>query len=203
MALAPTGANVLGEVGMKIALDIDGVLADLGIPLCTALREKYAISLEPEDLVVYDWEAFLGMAQKEELDFFEYALFGQGHAPQMPSSAWGVKELEKRGHDLVIATNRIESTRTRSWLEAQGWGHIPALFLNNREATRDSMINVDVMLDDSPKKMARNIKHILFQAVLMDRPTNGRCLDVLGRFHRVLSWEDFIEYIDSIEGVVV
>ncbi len=187
---------------MKIALDIDGVLADLGIPLCNALREKYARSLEPEDLVVYDWEAFLGMSQQEELEFFDYALFGQGHAPQMPFAAWGVKELEGRGHDLVIATNRIESTRTRSWLEAQGWGHIPALFLNNREQSRDSMVDVDVMLDDSPKKMARNIKHIKFQAVLMDRPTNMRCLDVLGRFHRVFSWKYFIEYIDSIEGIV-
>ncbi len=188
---------------MKIALDIDGVLGDMGNPLCDALMDKYGISLVPEDLIVYDWEAFLGLSQQEELDFFEYALFGQGHIPQMPSAAWGVGALERRGHDLVIATNRIESTRTRSWLEAQGWGHIPSLFLNNREQPRDHMMDVDVMLDDSPKKMARNIKYIKFQAVLMDRPTNTRCLDVRGRFHRVFNWEEFVEYIDSVEGVVV
>ena len=61
------------------------------------------------------------------------------------------------------------------------------------------MIDVDVILDDSPTKMSELLPWVKQEAFLMNQPNNKYCLDVFNKFTRVDDWKEFMEHVERLE----
>jgi len=109
----------------------------------------------------------------------------------VPGAVEGMHQLQKDGHELIIATKCPKSAGHAfhgklSWVRK----HLPFFNTDNFVAVqRKDLLDGDILLDDSPS----NIK--LFQekkrlVVAFDKPWNRNIKSV-----RVKTWEEFVNFM--------
>lgn len=104
---------------MRIAVDVDGVLADHLTPFVTDLEAETGFELRPEELDT--WDLPLPGGETDLLTAVTRRLADPSYirrAPVVDGAVEGVERLRERDHEVVVTTHRPAHTHsvTREWL---------------------------------------------------------------------------------------
>ena len=144
---------------MRIGIDVDGVLRDFIDNLANHIKENHPEHANkigvPESWVWNDWLPFWTDDETEKYVFEDnfIDLFGIDCPPiQSSVEDWPkLKEwAEREGHELVLVSAQREQTKelTDLWLEHYGFD-----FKEKHYTHQKWSVDVDVLIDDSPKKL--------------------------------------------------
>ena len=179
---------------MRIALDIDRVLADFDVRLVYCLNKRYGLELIPSDIQLNDFKALFCWDTIEERAVFEEVFSSIDHFPAMEGAVEGCEILRENGVELILVTARSKREVTHQWLTS----HFPTFdFPIYFKDSMDDMPLVDYFLDDSPDKIARCYDKITRQCFLMDAIQNRKCMNLGNKYQRVSGWDDFLERIQK------
>ncbi|MEM1991939.1 MAG: hypothetical protein QXY58_04825 [Nitrososphaerota archaeon] len=170
---------------MKIALDLDGVLADSISVWLMIWNASKGSSLALEDVKCWDFWKELGITSGEFHRIFYKAWKNwKLIQPTEPNLVSKVIMLEELGR-VDIVTSRPKNTRTYvlKWLERHGLGNKNIVFVKSNK----SELDYDVYIDDSPIN-AEEIASAGKYVALYDRPWNRDVKDT-DRIKRVTNLE--------------
>lgn len=133
---------------MRVAVDVDGVLADHVRPLVADLESKTGFELRPEELAT--WDLPLPGAETDLLTAVTRRLGDPSYlrrAPVVDGATEGIERLRDRDHEVVVATHRPAHTHptTREWLADNGVEYDE--FVDDVPDDKGE-IEVDVLVDD-------------------------------------------------------
>lgn len=168
----------------RIAVDMDGVLADVYSQFVKLHAEENGVKIPPEELVgKTEGEAF-----PDVLKFVNSPGFFR-NAPLMKDCRQVLEQIHNKYH-LYIVSAALEFPN--SLMEKQSWlnEHFPFIswkqivFCGSKE-----IINADIMIDDHFK----NLDFFTGETILYTQPHNQ--LTNSGNHHRVNSWKEIEEYL--------
>ncbi len=174
---------------MNIGLDVDGVLADFESRFFYVMAMKYGIPKKDVKLFQWDFRQGLCLTDDEEKQIMNDIFESNNFFPPVSGAIEGCHQLKDMGHDLVVLTARKDKNNTIDWLERNSLGWITPYHIDI-----DVPPVVDVLLDDSPKKIAR-LRAYVGQAFLFTTPQNKECMDMYGRYQRINDWPEFLEWV--------
>jgi 5'(3')-deoxyribonucleotidase len=131
-------------MSLRIAVDIDGVLADQVSPILEKLNPKYNLQLTKDNIT--EWDTKIGNTDiKIEI---EKALLDRKYVLSLPLIEGAEKGMGYlyQNHHVTVATSRPKETEdaTREWVEKYFKYHH---FCNTRGKTKDC-VQSDVLIDD-------------------------------------------------------
>ncbi len=168
------------EQPIRIALDMDGVLASSHVIMENVIQERYGVSFPPE--AAYQWDAEkslfhltgVKMSGQEYLDLFDDVWKRWREIPMMDSYATtAIKELKDEGYTVHIVTyskTHEQMIHKGEWLAKKV---MPLLWMVNARDTAGWKyeLDYDVFIEDCP-----HIAVGAFQrgriAILYDQPWN-------------------------------
>jgi 5'(3')-deoxyribonucleotidase len=196
---------------MKIAIDIDEVLADFANPLDDYIQAKYKVKMDRHKWNTADWWQTWGGSKTTAIGkIFEFSQ-SQGFAdlPVIPGALDGVKKLKDMGHELVVITGRpLEwMDQTKAWLDK----HFPGMFervestdfhmakgghKNKGMIARD--LGCDILIDDFPHYAEEaNLNGVT--VLLFDSGFNHGYPEH-DRIRRVKGWEEAVAEIGELSN---
>ena len=190
---------------MKIALDVDGVLADHVGAVLRKLSEEYpsfdrtreSMTHWAEDLPSIDSDLKLEIERAESEPDFIRNMEPVDGAVEITST------LANRGHELIIVTARPESSlsATHEWLESVGIPHRQeeSKFTNGEMKTPET---AEVLIDDYPGHIESFTEDEKF-AILFEQPWNRDQATELEESTQIFvakSWDEIPELVTSIEN---
>ena len=179
---------------MKIALDIDRVLADFDVRLAYCLDKLYGLKISPSDITMDNFKSLFCLNTKEENILFEEVFSGIDHFPAIDGAVDGCKSLLENDVELFLLTARTKEDITYEWLDE----YFPSInFPIYFKEDIDNIPIADYFLDDSPHKIAQYQDKITEQCFLMDTYQNKDCINLGGKYQRVEDWFDFLERIQK------
>jgi len=147
---------------MKIAVDLDGTLAEIHTVFLKELEKREGISHRFEDLETYYFDEAPFSVEK----FHKLARYNWKNReisltePSLPEELNRISENHRV--DIVTARGDVEEKFLRSWLESKGIEFDS--FIVDRIKTN---LDYDVLIDDSPKYIGKGMNVFLY-----DRPYN-------------------------------
>lgn len=185
---------------MKIAVDIDGVLADQVCAVLNVIEKEYGLTYCKSDVNRAHW-TFEGKEIWSEitrlLEDPEYVL----GVPLIEGSQKAIKQL--CGHDVIVVTARRPNTEeaTRRWLSQ----HFPSLtqYYHARTGTKHN-IPSDVLIDDLDMNIVEFVRSdpdrrgILFQHPWSLNDTDIE--DYSDQVYYCPQWHSVVKAIDEITG---
>lgn len=178
---------------LKIALDLDGVLADSISVWLAIWNASKGSSLKLEDVKCWDFWKELGITSSEfHRIFYEAWKNWKSIQPTEPNIVHKVIMLEELGK-VDIVTSRPKNTRlyVLKWLEKHGLGNKDVVFVKSDK----SKLDYDVYIDDSPinaEEAASAGKYV----ALYDRPWN-RHVKETDKIRRVINLDDAYLFIKT------
>ena len=184
---------------MRIGIDCDGVLRDFIPDLINKIKETHP---EHTDKIrtphSWDWEDWLPFWTEDETekyvfeDHFEELFGPEANVIETSLTDWPVlKEWAKnQGHELILVSAQRENCKepTTQWL--QRWGFV---FDEMHYTHKKHLVDVDVLVDDSPSKLGRFKKQSINKGVPIcfrqtwntksqkSKMTIDRLSDIIGR----------------------
>lgn len=170
---------------MLVAVDVDGVVADLHSEWLRLYNDDYGDKLHSED--IKDWNIQNYVKPECGNRIFEYLrkpdLYSK--VPAIVGAREGVSEIRNNGHRVVFVSSAVLGSLDQkfAWLIKQG-------FLKDKGGRPDSdlifshdktIIKADMLIDDG----LHNIKG-WDRAILFDAPYNRNTMD--NNFVRVYNW---------------
>ncbi len=178
---------------LKIAVDLDGVLAD-SISMWLAIwNASKGSSLTLKDVKCWDFWKELGITSSEFHRIFYKAWKNwQLIQPTELDLISKVTMLEELGR-VDIVTSRPKNTRAYvlKWLEKHGLGNKSVVFVKSNK----SELDYEVYIDDSPVN-AEEIASAGKYVALYDRPWNRHMIDTY-RIKRVMNLEEAYLFIKT------
>lgn len=180
---------------MKIGLDLDGVLCDLGPGVSARIAERFGLATHPATWRSYDLRRLdLGLPE-DRFGAFLDEIFADsdlyGEAPVTCGAVSGVAQLRAAGHTVVGITARhahLAEVTTR-WLAARG------LALDSVHHTQvgtkaqvAAALGVEATVEDNPSE-AELLAEVC-RSYLLDHPYNRDV--VLRRARRIQSWDELV-----------
>ena len=188
---------------MKIAVDVDGVLADHVSAVLSRLRTEYE-SVDRTKSGMNHWDEplpELDTSLKQEINTAE---LDQDFVRDMPPIEGAVKAtniLADQGHELVIVTARSEESLpvTHQWLEANCIPHNVEKSLSTR-GQRKTISDASVLIDDFHGHV-RDFADAGKYSILFIQPWNEAYVSKLTESQRIFSaegWREVLHIIDSL-----
>ena len=175
---------------MRIALDIDRVLADFDVWLVHCLNKLYGLNFGTSDIVMDNFKALFCLDKQEETILFEEVFSSIDHFPPVEGAVEGCELLVENDVELFLITARIKKEITYEWLNTYfSKFDFPVYF----KESVDVIPSADYFLDDSPYKIAKYYDKITKQCFLMHSYPNKECINLGGKYQRVYGWSDFLE----------
>lgn len=178
---------------MRLAIDLDGVVADFNTGWTTLYNNDFGTDLNAS--MVDKWGAMLDITHFDTMDeFWDWAHQGDGpglfrHLPLYPDAKDSLDDLA-RAHEIVIVTAkpRWANSETFAWIADN---QIPTGEVHITE--HKWKVDCDVYLDDGPT---------FLEDLVRERPDRSIC-----RFVRawnspvpgaidIHSWDDFVTLVD-------
>lgn len=142
--------------GLKIGVDIDGVLADQVAAVLMEIEKDYGKRYSKSEINRAHW-SFQGIEIWTEISRLLSDPDYVKRVPVIEGSQEAIKQLSRVDHDLLVVTARRPHTEeaTRRWLKA----HFPCLhqYHHARTGTKHS-IPTDVLIDDLDLNIAEFVK---------------------------------------------
>jgi len=190
---------------MRLAFDIDGVVADTMAVFVRLARERYGLTdLTKDDLRCYDLHQCLEV-DREVLNDLICLTLDDEHTLQVPAMEGAVEVLTRlaRQGPLRFVTARVWPESITRWLhrtlrEVPG-ERIQVIATGAPEAKRDVLhdLGVRYFLEDR-LETCRQLALDGIQPFLYDQPWNRQ--PAAEAFPRVLSWEQFGRWVFPSEG---
>ncbi len=182
---------------LRIAVDLDGVLAETMEAWCRKANEMFGTNLRFEDLDTWTSWRKVGITKDQ---FFEL-LDGTWDSwedipPTEPSLAVKVARVEKLGSlDIVTGRSRKTVESAKLWLKHQ---RIPYERFVRVQGWRDKVfLNYDVYIDDAPELMPLISRNPGMHGILYRRPWNQDVAD-MPRVYKVGSWTEIPRVLKAI-----
>jgi uncharacterized protein len=188
----------MSRARLKIAVDLDGVLAESMLVWCDLANKEFGTRLKMEDLD--SWSSWRKFSISKD-DF--YRLLDESWdnweeiPPTEPGIAAKVARIEKFG-DLDVVTGRSKMTveAAKSWVEKQ---KIRYRHFVRVAGWRDKVVlNYDVYIDDAPDLMPLVSHSPTAWAILYDRPWNRSVLS-MPKVLRAESWRQIPGLLERIQ----
>ena len=155
-------------MGLRIGVDIDGVISDHLPPRCARAHAWYGTDISPEDITDTS-EPFPGTNISMDDHVRMLYAMDTGHFLDMPvieGARTSLKHLQNAGHTIILISHRTEDTYeiTEEWLEDR---RVPydELFVG-APRNKTSLVPLDVLIDASVENVNRacsgSTKAILF-----------------------------------------
>ncbi len=180
--------------GIRIGIDMDGVLADFNTGWMTRYNRDFETALEAS--MVQEWDGLFRLTHFGSMaDFWAWAQ-GDGRstfrdAPPLPGAIEAIKRIGAK-HRVVIVSSKFDWAIPDSlaWLADHGVPAREVHFLWDK-----TLAGCDIYLDDAPHQLAE-LKSGLPQAVVcrMVHPWNRPIEGVVD----VHSWEDFEVVVERV-----
>ena len=188
---------------MKIAVDVDGVLADHVSAVLSRLRTEHEDFTRTKPTMTHWDEALpsLDTSLKSEIEAAESdPAFVYDMAP-IEGAIEGTTTLADRGHELVIVTARPEKnlSMTHEWLEANGIPHDHEESLSTRGQMK-TVADAEVLIDDFPGHI-RDFAEAGTYAILFVQPWNKAQVDDLTESPRIFAAEGWDQVLDIIQSL--
>lgn len=176
-------------LGLKIAVDLDGVLAEAMIGWCELYSQRHGQSLSLEDIRAWDvWK--IVKIQRDE--FFRILDDAWAHWERIPATEEDVGDQVKLLHDfgtVDVVTGRSARTvsSAKEWLKANS---IPYdRFVRTESTLAKIRLHYDVFVDDSPTLMHLIASKSVGLGILYTRPWN-RDTQIPTVVRRVTRWAE-------------
>lgn len=143
---------------MRIAIDIDSTLHHYWDVLSDAAQRRFGIDLPYEEQ--FDWG--ITRLKPEQLR----CVIDETHADEAilagrpyPGAVEAVNAWHEAGHFIHITSHRAERAHpaTERWLDAIGLKY-DELYCSDDKVTRCVAINIDLLIDDSPKNIEKALE---------------------------------------------
>ncbi len=156
---------------MKIALDVDSVLADVIVTWLDVYREFSGRSLKKAEVNTWNFWKTLGLTRKQFEDIFTEAWVRWERIPPTENNLAGTVKRLRRLHTVDIVTGRTLNTvpDVKKWLSWQNIDY--EQFVRVPTYTLKSSLEYDIFIDDSPLNIvgaADKNRH----SILYDQPWN-------------------------------
>ena len=181
---------------LRIAVDIDGVLADQVSLILKRLNSKYGLKLKKDDITEWDYK----IADTNIKIEIENALLERDYILSLPliqGSKEGMKYLYQN-HHVTVATARPQKTEdiTREWVSLHFKYHD---FCNTKGKSKDC-VDSDVLIDDYIPNIEEFSKN-KGVGLLFSQPWNQdrKRLENLIRENKVLCCDDWKDVINSVK----
>lgn len=187
-----------GERGLRLGIDLDGVVADFNAGWIQAYNDEFGAELTPDQVQM--WDGLFSLTHFEDMDaFWEWAKGHGGgsvfrHLEPYPGAIDTLRELNREGHDIVILTAKPDWAvhDTLEWLADHRVPTREIHFLHDKWR-----IDCDVYLDDSPYTVQGYAEHRGSGEVCrFVRPWNEPVEGV----RDVRSWDEFHEVVREVRG---
>ncbi len=183
---------------MRIAVDLDGVLADTMVIVCEILNKRLFKNLTLESFVRWRAWEIAGITREEFFNALDEAWFSwQTLPPTEENLAATVGRLTEFGTvDIVTGRSRATVPHANSWLEEH---KIPfdSFVRTNNSTTAKLTLDYDVYIDDSAELMALLAARLHGSGVLYLRPWN-RSSAKMSRVFRVERWDQIPEIMEHV-----
>ena len=184
---------------LRIAMDLDGVLADTVQSLCKILNSRHATEYTPEKFDRWNaWEV-AHISREEFLRTLDEAWFNWRQIPAMENDLESkVSRLTKFG-TIDIVTGRSEATVpcAQEWLQSQ---RIPySNFVRTTSGSAKADLDYDIFIDDSDYLMSLVASRLFGFGILYTQPWN-RSAKIMPRVFRANNWEEIPQLIEHIQA---
>jgi uncharacterized protein len=151
---------------MRIAIDIDSTLHHYWDLFALLARRRFGVSLPYEEQVTWD----IGALRREQVA----ALVAESHRPEhvlaaepYPGSVETVARWHAEGHFIHVTSHRSTEAHasTVSWLERIGLP-FDELHCSWDKVTRCREIDIDLLIDDSPRNILQAQEHGIVAATI-------------------------------------
>jgi len=185
---------------MIIAVDVDGVIADLHEAWLTRYNRDYNDTLRPEDINQWDIEPFVKPECGNKI--FSYLSLPDLYkdVKVVPGALEGVAQLRGNGYRVVFATSNVKGMTDPKWewLEHHGFldgkrrAH-PDLFV----AYDKNLVDAALLIDDKAENVDKWIEEKRRRAILFEAPYNKGALD-----HKHSAFWNWCGRAHNWEGVI-
>ena len=183
---------------MKIAVDLDGVLAESMLVWCDLVNKEFGLRVKLEDLD--SWASWTKLSISKD-DFYRILDESWENWEEIPSTEPGISEKVEKIQtfgDIDIVTGRSRRTvdAAKNWVHAHkiGYGHFVSV-----AGWRDKVVlDYDVYIDDAPDLMPLVSNIPLRWAILYDRPWN-RSVPSMPKVLRAKKWIEIPKLLGQIK----
>ena len=211
----PNWALLIYNTGMKIAFDLDEVLAGFTVKVLEFHNAIYGTSVvfsEVKDFYLDDiWGGTRDEAVRKVYDFFKTDYFRD--IPPLPGSQLMIKKLKQEGHELIVITGRqaVIRRQTEDWLARHFPGIFSEIYLTNHHSYEGKTYRKSDFLRQSQAKVYidDHLDYVLdcaktnVQILLYDYPWNQTTHKLPENVKRVYSWPQIYRAIKQVEKIEV
>jgi len=174
---------------LKIAVDLDGVLAETMEVWCKRANEFLGTSFKLDDLDTWAFWRKLGISREQFFQFLDEAWDDwQTIPPTEPRLAEKVRKVARWGEiDVVTGRSRESVNAAKSWLSVHKIAY--DRFVRVPGWKDKIFLNYDVYIDDAPELMPLISRNPKMWGILYSRPWN-RTVPELRQVFRVESWTE-------------
>ena len=187
---------------VKIAIDIDGVLADFNGHWVRTYEHWFGVKLDPE--AANSWTAFLDHTHfGGEDEFWRWTDAVPGfweNMPLLPGAAGGAYRLLAHGHQVELVTNRHD--RVRAATDAWARRHLPKHWRPVIHFVKGdkSVVPAQLYVDDRPS-ILEGLRSKGLRAIRFEQPWNA---DVKGDADwKARDWAGVLKIVARESGVLV
>jgi uncharacterized HAD superfamily protein len=195
-------APVPGGNKMKLAIDIDGTIADLVSALLPQLNKHFNTNIQPEQVTDYNLASLYNIPQPIWESFFRTQEVNNIYRrlSPIPNSVDALNRIANLGHNILILTSRPVQYyhQTEKWLLDHNYTFHALLHTNNAPKYHYARYyNCQLAIDDNPEDIygyaASNIDCIAF-AQSYNEECDGRSEHIL----RCGDWNMIARYIEDV-----
>ena len=187
------------EHGLKIAVDLDGVLAETMDAWCKKANEEFGKSLKLEDLNTWASWAVVGISKNDFYRILDEVWDSWKEIPPTEMSiAEKVAKIESAGSvDIVTGRSKRTVEAARSWLANHGVRY--RRFVRVLGWRDKVFLNYDVYIDDAPELMPLVSRSPTAWGILYDRPWNRDVVE-MPKVHKAKSWSEVPALLEKIQA---
>ena len=181
---------------MRIAVDFDGVISDIGWQIVRVLEDVRGVSILPHE-IAYIGMSNLFVVQSSVLDNLVDSFFDNDrYLLPIPGALEGCRKLYNE-HELFIFTKRFKSFPVKEWLDRY---RFPDMEIRYSRDSLDALgnrvpLNADLIIDDSPDKINQALSTVK-RAFLYNQPWNTKSIILDKRVNRVNNWADLLGQLE-------
>jgi len=182
---------------LKIAVDLDGVLAETMETWCKRANEFLGTNFKLADLDTWASWRKLGITREQFFQFLDEAWDDwESIPPTEPRLAEKVRKIARSGQiDVVTGRSKESVSAAKSWLAEH---KIPYQRFVRVPGWKDKIfLNYDVYIDDAPELMPLISRNPRMWGILYTRPWN-RTVPDLRQVFRVESWTEIPKLLKQV-----